>query len=59
MITVRALEEHDWPAVWTFMEPIIRAGESYPYAMDMTEEGARHMWLEVTHAAYVAEDEDG
>ena len=59
MITVRALEEHDWPAVWTLMEPIIRAGESYPYAMDMTEEGARHMWLEVTHAAYVAEDEDG
>ena len=59
MITVRALEEHDWPAVWTLMEPIIRAGESYPYAMDMTEEGTRHMWLEVTHAAYVAEDEDG
>jgi L-amino acid N-acyltransferase YncA len=59
VITVRALVEHDWPAVWTLMEPIIRAGESYPYAMDMTEEGARHMWLEVTHAAYVAEDEDG
>lgn len=58
-VRVRRLEERDWPAVWSFMEPVIRSGASYPYAMDMDDAGARHKWLEVTEAAYVAEDEDG
>ncbi len=58
-VTVRRLEERDWPAVWSFMEPVIRSGETYPSAMDMDDAGARHMWLELTEAAYVAEDEDG
>jgi RimJ/RimL family protein N-acetyltransferase len=52
-------EERDWPAVWSAMEPVIRSGETYPYAMDMDEKGARRMWLELTEAAYVAEDESG
>jgi RimJ/RimL family protein N-acetyltransferase len=59
MTSIRTLEENDWPNVWRMMEPIIRCGETYPYAMDMTIAGARHMWLEVTDAAYVAEDESG
>lgn len=59
MIKVRELQEGDWPVVWQFMEPVIRAGETYPYAMDMTVNQARHMWLEVTEAAYVAEDDTG
>jgi len=59
VIDIRPLEEKDWPQVWQFMEPVIRAGETYPYAMDMTAEGARHMWLNVTEAAYVAADDSG
>lgn len=59
MITVRELQEQDWPVVWQFMEPVIRAGETYPYAVDMTVNQARHMWLDVTEAAYVAEGDDG
>ena len=59
MTRVRELRENDWPLVWQFMEPIIRAGETYPYAMDMTVNQARRMWLDVTEAAYVAEDDDG
>lgn len=59
MINVRALQEEDWPVVWRLMEPIIRAGETYPYAMDMTVDQARRMWLDVTEAAYVAEDDNG
>ncbi len=58
-MTVRKLEIDDWPAVWRLMEPVIRAGETYPYAMNMTVDEARHMWLDVTEAAYVAEDERG
>ena len=59
MIDIRPLEEKDWPQVWQFMEPVVRAGETYPYAMDMTAEGARHMWLKVTDEAYVAVDDSG
>ena len=58
MIQVREFRDGDWSRVWEFMEPVIRAGETYPYAMDMTADQARHMWLDVTDAAYVAEDDD-
>lgn len=59
MIRIRELVDEDWMPIWQFMEPVIREGETYPYARDMTEAAARHMWLEVTHVAYVAEDESG
>lgn len=59
MIKVRERQEGGWPVVWQFMEPVIRAGETYPYAMDMTVNQARHMWLEVIGAAFVAEDDTG
>lgn len=58
-ITVRELEPADWPAVWQFMEPVIRSGETYPFAQDMGESGAEKVWLHDTHVAYVAEDEAG
>jgi RimJ/RimL family protein N-acetyltransferase len=53
------MQEADWPPVWRLMEPVIRAGETYPYAIDMTVDQARRMWLDVTEAAYVAEGDDG
>jgi RimJ/RimL family protein N-acetyltransferase len=59
MIRIRSFEENDWPQVWQFMEPVIREGETYPYARDMEADDAHHMWVEVTHKQYVAEDEDG
>lgn len=59
MIGIRELQEKDWPAVWQLMKPVIRAGETYPYAVDMTVDQARRMWLEATESAYVAEDNAG
>ena len=59
MVSVREFEERDWAGVWAVMEPVVRAGETYPYARDMTEEGARRMWLELTDTVYVAENEQG
>ena len=58
-INIRPISEADWPAVWEIMKPIIRAGDTYPYAMDMTIEGARRMWIDLPEAAYIAEDADG
>ena len=59
MLNIRPLEESDWPAVWELMRPIIRAGETYPYARDMDSAGAHYMWVEATHARYVAEGDSG
>lgn len=53
------MQDRDWPLVWQFMEPIIRAGETYPYAIDMTIDQAHHMWIDSTEAAFVAEDDSG
>ena len=55
-VNIRRCSEADWPAVWDIMEPVIRVGDTYPYAMDMTVDGARQMWLEIPAATYVAED---
>ena len=57
-VAIRPIADADWPAVWEFMEPVIRAGDTYPYAMDMTVEGARQMWIDIPAATYVAEDPD-
>jgi RimJ/RimL family protein N-acetyltransferase len=59
MLKVREFREGDWSRVWQIMEPIVRAGETYPYAVDLTADQARNLWLDVTDVAYVAEDDDG
>lgn len=59
MITIRKLGESDWANVWEFIEPVVRAGETYPYAMDMTSAQAHHMWVDATETSYVAEDGSG
>jgi RimJ/RimL family protein N-acetyltransferase len=58
-LTIRALTESDWPSVWQLMQPVIRAGETYPYAKDMTETGAHRMWVDIPEASYIAENESG
>lgn len=58
-VNIRPLSEADWPAVWDLMEPVIRAGDTYPYAMDMKVDAARQMWLEIPSASYIAEDAKG
>ena len=58
-VNIRPLSEADWPAVWELMEPVIRAGDTYPYAMDMTVDDARRMWIEIPAATYIAEDATG
>ena len=58
-INIREYVSTDWPQVWEMMEPVIRSGETYPYAMDMDSDGAHYMWIEKTDRVYVAENEEG
>lgn len=59
-LTIRRAErKRDGTAVWKILEPIIRAGETYPLPRDMTEKAAIAYWLSSLHHTFVAEDETG
>jgi GNAT superfamily N-acetyltransferase len=45
-ITVRDYVDEDWPQVWPLVEEVVRAGDTFPYPTDLTEEEARAVWLE-------------
>ncbi|MCC9173295.1 GNAT family N-acetyltransferase [Arthrobacter sp. zg-Y179] len=45
-LTIREARPGDWPAIWSLMEPIVRAGETYCWDTGTTEEQARRLWLE-------------
>lgn len=42
---IRAARSQDWPAVWAFLAPVLRAGETYTYPQDIAEDDARRAWL--------------
>jgi ribosomal protein S18 acetylase RimI-like enzyme len=49
----------DRAAIWAIMEPVIRAGETYPLPRDMNDKAALAYWLSRLHTSFVAEDESG
>ena len=53
---IRAFDAADWPAVWTVLAPVFRAGETYAFASDITEHEAHEAWIDTPAATYVAED---
>jgi RimJ/RimL family protein N-acetyltransferase len=59
MITVRRLEEADWPAVWAFVEPVFRSGDTYAFPTDISEVEARGIWIEAPAATFVAQEDNG
>ena len=42
---VREAVADDWPGIWRALEPTFRAGETYTYPRDITEDDARRAWL--------------
>jgi RimJ/RimL family protein N-acetyltransferase len=44
----------DWPSLWKILEPVFRAGETYPYSPDISEAEAYKNWIELPSATYVA-----
>jgi ribosomal protein S18 acetylase RimI-like enzyme len=46
----------DANAIWTIMEPVIRAGETYTLPRDMDKESALAYWLSPDRDVFVAED---
>ena len=59
MVYIRLVTDDDWPAVWRVLEPVFRAGETYPCSIDISEADARRYWVEVPTATFVAVDGGG
>lgn len=57
--TVRKAVDADWPAIWEIIRPVIRSGETYAIAIDISEADARCLWLSNPAESLVAEDSSG
>jgi ribosomal protein S18 acetylase RimI-like enzyme len=57
MISIRRFEEDDWPVVWGFIKPVFRAGDTYAFLPDITEEEAHRVWVKTPAVTYVAVDD--
>ena len=56
MLTVRQAHPADSDAIWSILEPVIRAGDSYTLARDLSRESALTYWFSANHEVFVAED---
>ena len=53
---IRPSEPRDDEAIWRILEPIFRAGETYPLPRDISRNDALAYWQSPGHAVFVAED---
>lgn len=58
-LQIRPYEAADWPAVWALLEPVFRAGETFPHDPAITEAEAQVAWVEQSQAVMVAVDPAG
>jgi L-amino acid N-acyltransferase YncA len=42
---IREATAQDWPAIWEILEPVVRAGETFTWDRDTTEDQARAKWF--------------
>lgn len=58
MITIRLYKDNNWPSVWRILEPVFRAGETYAFPRNISEEEAHKAWVSIPKATYVAVDQE-
>lgn len=54
--TIRPATPADDDAIWGILEPVFRAGETYPIARDISRAEALAYWRSPGHSVFVAED---
>ena len=55
---IKPFQDQDWPTVWKIIKPVFRAGETYAFSPDISEEQARQVWIEKPEITFVAVGED-
>jgi L-amino acid N-acyltransferase YncA len=58
-LQIRPYEAADWPGVWALLEPVFRAGETFPHDPAITETEAQVAWVKQSQAVRVAVDATG
>ena len=58
MFAIRAAGAEDGDAIWSIIEPIIRAGDVYTLPNEMSREEALAYWFSEGHEVFVAEDKN-
>jgi ribosomal protein S18 acetylase RimI-like enzyme len=58
MLTIRPAQPSDHDAIWSIIEPVIRAGDTYTLPRDLGREDALSYWFSKEYEVFVAE-EDG
>lgn len=53
-VIIRQAAPYDGNAIWSILQPIISAGETYALPMDMPREEALSYWFDVSHEVFVA-----
>lgn len=53
---VRTATAADYNAIWSILEPTIRAGDTYTLPLDMSREDALRYWTSPEHEVFVADD---
>ena len=56
-LVIRAATAADHDAIWTLLEPVIRAGETYALPRDMSRHDALGFWTAPGNDAFVADDD--
>jgi ribosomal protein S18 acetylase RimI-like enzyme len=57
-LIVREAHPSDDDAIWAILEPVFRAGETYPIPHDISRADALAYWRSPGHSVFVAEDAD-
>ncbi|MDF7799452.1 GNAT family protein [Pontiellaceae bacterium B1224] len=55
-IMIRIFDVSDWGALWAILAPVFRAGETYAFSPEITEDEAYRVWVEMPAQTYVAVD---
>ncbi len=58
-LQIRPYAAADWPALWALLEPVFRAGETFPHDPAISEAEAKVAWLEQSQAVMVTVDATG
>jgi L-amino acid N-acyltransferase YncA len=57
-VEIRAATDADWPGIWSFLGPVLAAGETYTYPRDISQAQARSEWLPSARWPVVVATED-
>lgn len=56
MYQIRCVTDDDFQAIWPIFQTVVRAGETYAYALDTSYAEAEKIWMQVPQYTFVVEE---